>query len=287
MAGGFGNNDATLFVSNLESRVTEEHLWELFLQAGPMRTVKIPRDKASGKNKSFGFVTFRDDCSVPYACELMNGLRLFKKAIMCKPQRDSKHDNKTPNRNNIQTPQMPRPLPPLPDWARSPNDSVDSFGTPSPGGVRGGHHRDSYDRRGSQDSFDSRGFSAESSRSRHDREYDNRRGDDRRGSGSMNGFFGQRPDNYAERNRGQWGDNTHYDPRSDGGGRHSPRHMNSPSHEAQSPLFMQVVNQTMHNFRRGDSSDHDMGGSNYGPIRNDNAKHKQHRDSRRQSSRPY
>ncbi len=37
------NQDATLWVGELDSQVTEALLWELFLQAGPIANVHIPR----------------------------------------------------------------------------------------------------------------------------------------------------------------------------------------------------------------------------------------------------
>uniref|UniRef100_A0A8C9FCN9 Splicing regulator RBM11 n=1 Tax=Pavo cristatus TaxID=9049 RepID=A0A8C9FCN9_PAVCR len=72
--------DRTLFVGNLESRVREEILYELFLQAGPLTKVTICKDK-EGKPKSFGFVCFKHKESVPYAIALLNGIRLYGRPI--------------------------------------------------------------------------------------------------------------------------------------------------------------------------------------------------------------
>uniref|UniRef100_A0A8C7AWE2 RRM domain-containing protein n=1 Tax=Neovison vison TaxID=452646 RepID=A0A8C7AWE2_NEOVI len=69
--------DRTLFVSNLETKVTEELLFELFHQAGPVVKVKIPKDK-DGKPKQFAFVNFKHEVSVPYAMNLLNGIKLFR-----------------------------------------------------------------------------------------------------------------------------------------------------------------------------------------------------------------
>ncbi|KAL0973301.1 hypothetical protein UPYG_G00201670 [Umbra pygmaea] len=52
--------DRTLFVGNLDPNVTEELLFELFLQAGPLYKVKIPKDN-DGKQKGFGFVCFKHE----------------------------------------------------------------------------------------------------------------------------------------------------------------------------------------------------------------------------------
>ncbi|XP_066910627.1 RNA-binding protein 7-like [Clytia hemisphaerica] len=89
----FQDPEKTVFVSNIEQRVTEELLWELFLQAGPLGSVHIPADRATGKNKTFAFVSYRHTCSVKYACELFNQLRLFRKPIYCKPTETNKNSS--------------------------------------------------------------------------------------------------------------------------------------------------------------------------------------------------
>ncbi|XP_019380681.1 PREDICTED: splicing regulator RBM11 isoform X1 [Gavialis gangeticus] len=78
--GRAGEADRTLFVGNLEGRVREEILYELFLQAGPLTKVTICKDK-EGKPKSFGFVCFKHTESVPYAIALLNGIRLYGRPI--------------------------------------------------------------------------------------------------------------------------------------------------------------------------------------------------------------
>uniref|UniRef100_A0A8C8RCU1 Splicing regulator RBM11 n=1 Tax=Pelusios castaneus TaxID=367368 RepID=A0A8C8RCU1_9SAUR len=78
--GRAGEPDRTLFVGNLEGRVREEILYELFLQAGPLTNVTICKDK-EGKPKSFGFVCFKHTESVPYAIALLNGIRLYGRPI--------------------------------------------------------------------------------------------------------------------------------------------------------------------------------------------------------------
>ncbi|XP_004842256.1 splicing regulator RBM11 [Heterocephalus glaber] len=72
--------DTTVFVGNLEARVREEILYELFLQAGPLTKVTICKDR-EGKPKSFGFVCFKHPESVSYAIALLNGIRLYGRPI--------------------------------------------------------------------------------------------------------------------------------------------------------------------------------------------------------------
>uniref|UniRef100_A0A8U8CLY0 Uncharacterized protein n=1 Tax=Geospiza parvula TaxID=87175 RepID=A0A8U8CLY0_GEOPR len=72
--------EQTLLVGNLESRVREEILYELFLQAGPLTKVMICEDK-EGKPKSFGYVCFKHKVSVPYAKALLDGICLYGRPI--------------------------------------------------------------------------------------------------------------------------------------------------------------------------------------------------------------
>lgn len=88
--------DRTLFVGNLDSNVTEELLFELFLQAGPLTNVKIPKDK-DGKPKMFAFVNFKHEASVPYGMELLNGTQLFGRPIKVQFRSGSSHGSQDSN----------------------------------------------------------------------------------------------------------------------------------------------------------------------------------------------
>ncbi|XP_075460201.1 RNA-binding protein 7 isoform X2 [Ascaphus truei] len=90
--------DRTLFVGNLEPRATEELLFELFLQAGPVISVKIPKDK-DGKTKQFAFVNFKHEESVPYGMNLLNGIKLFGRPLKIQFRSGSSHV--TQDTNNV------------------------------------------------------------------------------------------------------------------------------------------------------------------------------------------
>ncbi|XP_020602965.1 RNA-binding protein 7-like [Orbicella faveolata] len=84
MAAYIERDERCLFIGNLDSRVTEEILWELFLQSGPLEAVHIPKDKETGRQKSYGFIRFSHEVSVPYTISLMNGITLYGRAITVK-----------------------------------------------------------------------------------------------------------------------------------------------------------------------------------------------------------
>lgn len=79
----------TMYVRNLDSRVNEELLYELFLQAGPLVEVFIPRNDA-GEMRGFAFVEYEDEESVKYALELFEGSSLFQRELVLAPRDGSK-----------------------------------------------------------------------------------------------------------------------------------------------------------------------------------------------------
>ncbi|NWR36733.1 RBM7 protein, partial [Tachuris rubrigastra] len=80
----------TLFVGNLDPKVTEELIFELFHQAGPVITVKIPKDR-DGRPKQFAFVNFKHEESVPYGLQLLNGIKLYGRPMRIQFRLGSSH----------------------------------------------------------------------------------------------------------------------------------------------------------------------------------------------------
>ncbi|KAK3876695.1 hypothetical protein Pcinc_018543 [Petrolisthes cinctipes] len=75
-------DDRTVWVGGFDPEVsTEEILYELFLQAGPLQYVRIPKDRESKKPKNFGFICYLHSASVPYAIELMDGIVLHGRIL--------------------------------------------------------------------------------------------------------------------------------------------------------------------------------------------------------------
>lgn len=78
------NQDATVYVGNLDDRVTEELLWELMLQAGSVINVHMPRDKVTSQHQNYGFVEFRTEECAEYALKIMNMVQLYGKVVRVK-----------------------------------------------------------------------------------------------------------------------------------------------------------------------------------------------------------
>lgn len=83
----------TLWCGNLAPLVKDELLFELFLQAGPVERVCIP------KEKNFAFITFKHEESVLYAMQIMDGTTLFgrnlnmrNRKVTAQQQQQRKHE---------------------------------------------------------------------------------------------------------------------------------------------------------------------------------------------------
>ncbi|KAJ1387705.1 SF3B4, RNA recognition motif 1 [Sesbania bispinosa] len=75
------NQDATAYVGNLDPQVTEELLWELFVQAGPVVNVYVPKDRVTNQHQGYGFVEFRSEEDADYAIKVLNMIKLYGKPI--------------------------------------------------------------------------------------------------------------------------------------------------------------------------------------------------------------
>ncbi|XP_030600315.1 RNA-binding protein 7 [Archocentrus centrarchus] len=100
--------DRTVFIRNLDTKVTEELLFELFLQAGPLVKTKIPKD-LDGKQKTFGFAVYKHDVSVPYAVQLLNGTSLYGRNIHVQFRSGSSHGTSPGNSQNSSPASTPNP----------------------------------------------------------------------------------------------------------------------------------------------------------------------------------
>nr|CAB3265483.1 RNA-binding protein 7-like [Phallusia mammillata] len=103
------DTNCTLFVGNLSDKVTEEILFELFLQAGPVKTVCIPKDNKTGRQRNFGFITFKHEVSVKYSIELLNGIKLFNLPLNVNVRRN-RNGAESPQPSNDERMQTPRDL---------------------------------------------------------------------------------------------------------------------------------------------------------------------------------
>uniref|UniRef100_A0AC35TXL3 Splicing factor 3B subunit 4 n=1 Tax=Rhabditophanes sp. KR3021 TaxID=114890 RepID=A0AC35TXL3_9BILA len=75
------NQDATVYVGGLDEKVTEAILWELFVQAGPVVSANMPKDRVTNNHQGFGFVEFISEDDAEFAIKIMNMIKVFGKPI--------------------------------------------------------------------------------------------------------------------------------------------------------------------------------------------------------------
>jgi splicing factor 3B subunit 4 len=89
------NQDATVYVGNLDGKVDEEILWELFVQCGPLASVTLPRDRITQNHQGYAFVEFKSTEDCDYSIRIQNMMKLYGKPIRC---------NKSANVSSMGTP---------------------------------------------------------------------------------------------------------------------------------------------------------------------------------------
>ncbi|XP_044732279.1 splicing factor 3B subunit 4-like isoform X1 [Chrysoperla carnea] len=75
------NQDATIYVGGLDEKVSESLMWELFVQAGPVVNVHMPKDRVTMMHQGYGFVEFMGEEDADYAIKIMNMIKLYGKPI--------------------------------------------------------------------------------------------------------------------------------------------------------------------------------------------------------------
>ncbi|CAG8463093.1 5201_t:CDS:2 [Diversispora eburnea] len=68
------NQDATVYIGNLDERCTEALIWELMLQAGPV-------DRVTQTHQGYGFCEYMSEEDADYAIKIMNQIKLYGKPI--------------------------------------------------------------------------------------------------------------------------------------------------------------------------------------------------------------
>ncbi|KAF4638029.1 hypothetical protein G7Y89_g49 [Cudoniella acicularis] len=75
------DKEATVYIGNIDERVTDSLVWELMLQAGRIVNVHLPKDRVTQTHQGYGFVEFISEEDAEYAARIMNQVRLYGKPI--------------------------------------------------------------------------------------------------------------------------------------------------------------------------------------------------------------
>jgi splicing factor 3B subunit 4 len=63
------------------AQVTEEMLWEIFVQAGPVANVYVPKDRVTNEHQSYAFVEYQGEDDADYAVRVLNMIKLHGKPM--------------------------------------------------------------------------------------------------------------------------------------------------------------------------------------------------------------
>ena len=89
-------DSAYVFIGGLSYDLTEGDVLTILSQFGEIVDINLPRDKATGKTKGFGFVMYEDQRSTVLAVDNMNGAQVLGRTIrvghrlLCAPRRFTK-----------------------------------------------------------------------------------------------------------------------------------------------------------------------------------------------------
>ncbi|CAJ0748357.1 12224_t:CDS:2 [Entrophospora sp. SA101] len=72
------NQEATVYIGNLDERCTEALIWELMLQAV---NVHLPKDRVTQTHQNYGFCEYMSEDDADYAIKIMNQIKLYGKPI--------------------------------------------------------------------------------------------------------------------------------------------------------------------------------------------------------------
>ncbi|RID45834.1 hypothetical protein BRARA_I02530 [Brassica rapa] len=69
-----GNTSCTVYIGNVDERVSDRVLYDILIQAGRVIDLHIPRDKETEKPKGFAFAEYETEEIADYAVKLFSGL---------------------------------------------------------------------------------------------------------------------------------------------------------------------------------------------------------------------
>lgn len=89
------NTKATIFVGNIDPKVNETLLYELFIQFGKIKSLNLPKDRILKTHQGFGFIEFKTEADLKYVVQIMKGIRLYGKLLRVKQAENKSGDSKT------------------------------------------------------------------------------------------------------------------------------------------------------------------------------------------------
>lgn len=115
------NRDTSIYVGNIDPKVTKAHLYELFVQIGPIRRIRYPKDKVLQMHQGYAFIEFYSIEDVNYVLRVMNNVvSLYDRTLRIR------RVNNGPASNNSIDPKKLSHLPLAKVFVKNLDESVDS-----------------------------------------------------------------------------------------------------------------------------------------------------------------
>jgi len=87
-----------IFVANLNFKIQDNFLRELFENYGEVNSAKVIMDRMTGRSKGFGFVEMTNDQEAQNAINDLNGKEVQGKALVVKQAYDRDNDQRSNRR---------------------------------------------------------------------------------------------------------------------------------------------------------------------------------------------
>ncbi|NSW44249.1 MAG: RNA-binding protein [Bacteroidales bacterium] len=87
-----------IFVANLNFKIQDNFLRELFENYGEVNSAKVIMDRMTGRSKGFGFVEMANDQDAQNAINELNGKEVQGKALVVKQAYDRDNDQRSNRR---------------------------------------------------------------------------------------------------------------------------------------------------------------------------------------------
>ncbi len=82
-----------IYVGNLHYNVGDEDLKQVFEEYGEVESVKIVKDRETGRSKGFGFIEMNNDSQAREAIEELNGAELMGRVMKVNESRPKPANN--------------------------------------------------------------------------------------------------------------------------------------------------------------------------------------------------
>ncbi|XWS21984.1 hypothetical protein CRYUN_Cryun30bG0104700 [Craigia yunnanensis] len=93
-----GNSGCSVYIGNLDERVSDRVLYDILIQAGRIVDLYIPRDKETDKPKGFAFAEYESEDIADYAVRLFSGLvTLYNRTLKFAISGQDKSSQNPPN----------------------------------------------------------------------------------------------------------------------------------------------------------------------------------------------